>query len=107
MFRLIKKLIKLGLIVVILVGAMIQLFGYFKYKEKSLHRFPLEKKLNLFKKKMKVSFHLKKSLLISRMQLLPLKIIAFMNMVPSILFRSSEQLSPICKRKKSLKGEVH
>jgi monofunctional glycosyltransferase len=33
MFRLIKKLIKLGLIVVILVGAMIGLLGYFKYKE--------------------------------------------------------------------------
>ena len=33
MFKLIKKLIKLGLIVVILVGSIIGLLGYFKYKE--------------------------------------------------------------------------
>src|SRR6478609_1743603 len=33
MFKLITKLIKLGLIVVILVGSIIGLLGYFKYKE--------------------------------------------------------------------------
>ncbi len=44
MFRLIKKLIKLGLIVVILVGAMIGLLGYFKYKE-VITQIPIREKI--------------------------------------------------------------
>ncbi len=44
MFRLIKKLIKLGLIVVILVGAMIGSLGYFKYKE-VITQIPIREKI--------------------------------------------------------------
>lgn len=42
MFKLIKKLIKLGLIVVILVGSVIGLLGYFKYKE-AISEMPIRK----------------------------------------------------------------
>ena len=42
MFKLIKKLIKLGLIVVILVGLVIGLLGYFKYKE-AISEMPIRK----------------------------------------------------------------
>lgn len=42
MFKLIRKLIKLGLIVVILVGSIIGLLGYFKYKE-AISEMPIRK----------------------------------------------------------------
>ena len=42
MFKFIKKLIKLGIIVVILVGSIIGLLGYFKYKE-AISEMPLRK----------------------------------------------------------------
>ncbi|RDW18868.1 biosynthetic peptidoglycan transglycosylase [Oceanobacillus chungangensis] len=44
MFRLIKKLIKLGLIIVILAGSIIGLFGYFKYKE-AIKEIPITEKV--------------------------------------------------------------
>ena len=44
MFKLIKKLIKLGLIVVILVGSIIGLLGYFKYKE-AISEMPIRKEV--------------------------------------------------------------
>lgn len=44
MFRLMKKLIKLGLIVIILVGSMIGLLGYFKYKE-AIAEIPIREKV--------------------------------------------------------------
>ncbi|MCQ6277364.1 transglycosylase domain-containing protein [Bacillus sp. V3B] len=44
MFRLIKKLIKLGLIIAILVGVIIGLLGYFKYKE-AITEIPIREKV--------------------------------------------------------------
>ena len=44
MIRLIKKLIKLGLIIAILVGSMIGLLGYFKYKE-AIAEIPIREKV--------------------------------------------------------------
>lgn len=44
MFRLMKKLIKLGLIIIILVGSMIGLLGYFKYKE-AIAEIPIREKV--------------------------------------------------------------
>jgi monofunctional glycosyltransferase len=44
MFRLIGKLIKLGLIISILVGSIIGLLGYFKYKE-SITEIPIREKV--------------------------------------------------------------
>jgi monofunctional glycosyltransferase len=44
MFRLIKKLIKLGLIFAILVGTIIGLLGYFKYKE-AITEIPIREKV--------------------------------------------------------------
>lgn len=44
MFRLIKKLIKLGLIFTILVGSIIGLLGYFKYKE-AITEIPIREKV--------------------------------------------------------------
>jgi membrane peptidoglycan carboxypeptidase len=44
MFRLIKKLIKIGLIIAILAGAIIGLLGYFKYKE-AIAEVPIREKV--------------------------------------------------------------
>lgn len=44
MIRLIKKLIKLGLIIAILVGSIIGLLGYFKYKE-AIAEIPIREKV--------------------------------------------------------------
>ena len=44
MFRLIKKLIKLGLIIVIFGACMIGLLGYYKYKE-AISEIPIREKV--------------------------------------------------------------